>query len=48
MLFRSKADWVGDRFKEKEVANALSEEVGGYGVDIAALMELVKAQPGYK
>ncbi len=46
--YTKKADWVGDRFKEKEVANALSEEVGGYGVDIAALMELVKAQPGYK
>ena len=46
--YTKKADWVGDRFKEREIAMALSEEVGGYDLDIAALMELVKAQPEYK
>lgn len=46
--YTKKADWVGDRFKEREVAMALSEEVAGYVVDIAAVMELAKAQPDYK
>lgn len=46
--YTKKADWVGDRFKEREVAMALSEEIGSYDVDIAAVMELAKAQPDYK
>ncbi len=46
--YTKKADWVGDRFKEKEVAHALSEEVGDYNIDITALMELAKAQPDYQ
>ncbi|MBA6411759.1 HsdR family type I site-specific deoxyribonuclease [Parahaliea sp. F7430] len=46
--YTKKADWVGDLFKEREVAYALTEEVGVYGVDIVALMELAKAQPDYK
>lgn len=46
--YTKKADWVGDRFKEREIAMVLSEKIGGYDVDIAAVMELAKAQPEYK
>lgn len=42
-----KADWLGDRFKERELANAIRQAVEGFDIDIAAIMELVKAQPGY-
>ena len=42
-----KADWIGDRFKEREIANALREETTGYDVDIQTVMELAKAQKGY-
>lgn len=46
--YTKKADWVGDRFKEREVAFALSEKVADYEIDITAVMELAKAQPDYK
>ena len=46
--YTKKADWRDDRMKTKEIALALSEEVGAYDIDITALMELVKAQPDYK
>lgn len=46
--YTKKADWVGDRFKEREIANALREETAGYEVDIQALMELAKAQKEYQ
>lgn len=45
--YSKKADWLGDRFKEKEIANAVREETQGYDVDLAALMTLVKEQQGY-
>lgn len=43
-----KADWVGDRFKEREIANAIRKETDGYALDIDGLMELVKAQKEYQ
>ncbi|PLR64535.1 restriction endonuclease subunit R [Pseudomonas sp. QC2] len=43
-----KADWVGDRFKERELTNAVREESAGYNVDIPNLMELIKAQKDYR
>ena len=43
-----KADWVGDRFKERELANAIREEAAGYDVDIVQVMELAKAQKEYQ
>lgn len=43
-----KADWVGDRFKEREIANAVREETTGYKVDIQGVMELAKAQKEYQ
>jgi type I restriction enzyme R subunit len=46
--YTKKADWVGDRFKEREIANAIREESAGYDVDIAAVLELVKNQREYK
>jgi type I restriction enzyme R subunit len=45
--YTKKADWVGDRFKEREIANAIREETAGYDVDIAGVMALAKAQKDY-
>ena len=45
--FTKRADWLGDRFKEREIANAIREESAGYDVDIASVMELAKAQKEY-
>ena len=45
--YTKKADWVGDRFKEREIANAVREETTGYEVDILGVMELAKAQKEY-
>lgn len=43
-----KADWVGDRFKEREVANAIRQEAEGYEVDIHRVLELARTQKEYK
>ncbi|MCX2832338.1 type I restriction endonuclease subunit R [Microbulbifer thermotolerans] len=45
--YTKKADWVGDRFKEREIANAIREETAAYEVDIQQVMELAKAQKEY-
>lgn len=45
--YTKRADWVGDRFKEREIANAIREESAGYDLDIASVMELAKAQKEY-
>jgi type I restriction enzyme R subunit len=46
--YTKKADWHGDRFKEREIANAIREETAGYDVDIKEIMNLVKAQEEYR
>ncbi|WP_272523734.1 type I restriction endonuclease subunit R [Providencia sp. PROV230] len=46
--YTKKADWVGDRFKEREIANAIREEIADYELDIQAVMELAKAQKEYQ
>jgi type I restriction enzyme R subunit len=46
--YTKKADWVGDRFKEREIANAIREESKPYEVDIQSVMELAKAQREYQ
>ncbi|WP_272569219.1 type I restriction endonuclease subunit R [Providencia sp. PROV255] len=46
--YTKKADWVGDRFKEREIANAIREETAGYELDIQAVMELAKEQKEYQ
>lgn len=45
--YTKKADWIGDRFKEREIANAVREETNGYDLDIKQVMELAKAQRDY-
>ena len=46
--YTKKADWVGSRIKEREVASAIQEEAAGYNVDIDNLLELVKNQNEYR
>ncbi len=46
--YTKKADWVGDKFKEREVANAIRQETAEYTVDIEKILELAKAQKEYK
>nr|WP_315468610.1 HsdR family type I site-specific deoxyribonuclease [uncultured Undibacterium sp.] len=46
--YTKKADWVGDRFKEREVANAIRQELEGYDVDITTVLELAKNQREYQ
>jgi len=46
--YTKKADWVGDRFKEREIANAIREEAAGYDVDVARVLELAKNQRDYQ
>lgn len=43
-----KADWYGDRFKEREISFAIAEEIKGYAVTVADVMKLVKAQKEYR
>ena len=46
--YTKKADWIGDRFKEKEVANAVREETAEYTIDVQNIIELAKAQKEYR
>jgi type I restriction enzyme R subunit len=46
--YTKKADWVGDRFKEREIANAIREETTGYDVDIQQVIDLARAQKEYQ
>ena len=46
--YTKKADWVGDRFKEREIANAIRQKTADYDVDILKVMELAKAQRDYQ
>ena len=45
--YTKKAEWLGDKFKEKEIARAIQQETATYTVDVAAVMDLVKAQKEY-
>ena len=45
--YTKKAEWLGDRFKEREIANAIREETASYEVDIVEVMDLIKAQKEY-
>ena len=42
-----KAEWLGDRFKEREIANAIREQLSGYEISIDDVMGLIKAQKEY-
>lgn len=50
--YTKKADWIGDRFKEREVANAIRQELTAYevdvGIDVDRVMTLAKEQREYK
>jgi type I restriction enzyme R subunit len=44
------ADWYGDRMKERQLANAVREELASYNVEhnISEVMNLIKAQQEYR
>jgi hypothetical protein len=42
-----KADWRGNRFKEREVRNAIQAELGADDVLVERIFEIVKAQRDY-
>jgi type I restriction enzyme R subunit len=42
-----KDDWRGNRFKEREVRNAVREELGEYGIQADEIFEIVKNQREY-
>lgn len=43
-----KADWIGNRIKEKEIRNAIKEKIEGYEIDLEKVMELARAQKDYQ
>ncbi len=43
-----RAEWIGDRFKERELMNALNEEIKDYDIDVKQVVELAKTQKEYK
>jgi type I restriction enzyme R subunit len=45
--YTKKDDWRGNRFKEREVKNAIREELGSYEVRADEIFELVKNQREY-
>jgi len=46
--YTKKADWVGNRIKEREVAGAIHEETASYDVKVEDILELVKNQYEYQ
>ena len=42
-----KADWRGNRFKEREVRNAIQSKLGGAGILADKIFDIAKAQNGY-
>jgi type I restriction enzyme R subunit len=42
-----KADWRGNRFKEREVLNAIQAELGEDEALVGRIFEIVKAQREY-
>ncbi len=45
--YTKKDEWLGDRFKEREIANSIREETSSYNVNITEIMDLIKAQKDY-
>ncbi|ACT11912.1 MULTISPECIES: type I restriction endonuclease subunit R [Pectobacterium] len=46
--YTKKAEWIGDRFKEREIACALREETASYDVNIEGVIELARKQKEYR
>jgi type I restriction enzyme R subunit len=45
--YTMKGDWRGNHFKEKEVLNAVREELGEYDTRVEEIFEIVKNQREY-
>lgn len=43
-----KENWVGNRFKEREVAKVVREATAGYKINVEKVVELVKNQREYQ
>lgn len=43
-----KEGWIGNRFKEREVANVVREAAAGYNINVDDVLELVKNQREYQ
>ncbi len=48
ILDTKKDGWIGNRFKEREVANAIREAADDYNINIEEILKLVKNQDEYK
>ena len=46
--YTKKAGWIGKRFKEREVRNAIRKELEGSALDVDEVLELVKKQHEYQ
>ena len=46
--YTKKDNWIGQKFKEREVANAIRKEIGDSTLDVAEILELVKNQHEYQ
>ena len=47
ILHTKKADWKHNRFKTRDVENAVEEELGEYAVKLDEVIEIIKNQPEY-
>jgi type I restriction enzyme R subunit len=48
LKYTKKEGWIGNRFKEREVTNAIRDELGEYKAKLTEVIELVKNQDEYK
>jgi len=46
--YTKKEGWIGNRFKEREVANAVREESARYNIDVDKVLDLIKNQREYQ
>ena len=46
--YTKKEGWIGNRFKEREVARVIREEAAGYNINVDDVLELVKNQREYQ
>ena len=46
--YTKKEGWVGNRFKEREIAKVVREEAAGYNIDVDQVLELIKNQREYQ
>lgn len=43
-----KEGWIGNRFKEREIAKVVREEAAGYNIDVDKVLDLIKNQREYQ